>query len=137
MGALRWLQRHQKKSLNTADRREEKLPEFGALSPWFSLNSHHRSWASSWSEGCWTSSSPSMIWPGLTTSSQRRRKRRQRRRRREGKGPMRTVTRRWGGCEAWAEGRDQETVPPLLPGPGTGRLFTWPAAVVWAQARIS
>ncbi|KAF6106310.1 solute carrier family 4 member 5 [Phyllostomus discolor] len=58
-----------------------------------SLNSHCRSWASSSSEGCWTSSFPSMTWPGLTTSSQKRRKRRWIRRKREGRGPTRTVTR--------------------------------------------
>uniref|UniRef100_A0A452T0J4 Anion exchange protein n=1 Tax=Ursus maritimus TaxID=29073 RepID=A0A452T0J4_URSMA len=67
--------------------------QFGSLSPWFSLNSPHRSWASSLFEGFWTSSSPSTIWPGLTTSFQRRRRRRQIRRRREGKGPMKTVMR--------------------------------------------
>uniref|UniRef100_A0A8C0KIW5 Anion exchange protein n=1 Tax=Canis lupus dingo TaxID=286419 RepID=A0A8C0KIW5_CANLU len=66
--------------------------KFGTLRPWFSLNSPHRSWALSSFEDFWISSSPSMIWPGLTTSSQRRRRRRQIRRR-EGKGPMRTVMR--------------------------------------------
>ena len=110
---------------------KKKMLEFGALNPWFSLNSHHRSWVSSLFEGFWTSSFPSMTWPGLTTSSQRRRKRRQIRRR-EGKGPMKTVTRRWGGWEASADGRDQD--PPSTSAMAReGWLLRYPGGTARAQ----
>uniref|UniRef100_A0A5F8GUD2 Solute carrier family 4 member 5 n=1 Tax=Monodelphis domestica TaxID=13616 RepID=A0A5F8GUD2_MONDO len=61
-----------------------------------STSSLCRFWASSLFGSSWTWSSPSMTWPGLTTSSLRRRRRRRMTRRRRGKDPWATaVARRW------------------------------------------